>query len=39
MILHLVPAARWGDEAAGENQILTSVMAGDSGVLAVVTLM
>jgi hypothetical protein len=37
MIMHLVPAANWGDEAAGENRILTLVMAGDGGMLSVVT--
>jgi hypothetical protein len=30
---HLVPAASWGGEAAGENRALTLVSVGDGGVL------
>jgi hypothetical protein len=39
MIPHLVSAASWGGEAAGENRALTTVSAGDGGVLGAVTLL
>jgi hypothetical protein len=39
MILHLVSAASWGGEAAGENRALTTVSTGDGGVLGAVTLL
>jgi hypothetical protein len=34
LIPHLVPTASWGDEAVGVNRVLTPVMAGDDGVVA-----
>jgi hypothetical protein len=33
-IPHLVPVARWGGTAAGENRALTSVMVNDGDVYA-----
>jgi hypothetical protein len=39
LIPHLVPAASSGDEAAGEKRVLTLVMAGDDGVIGIVTLL
>jgi hypothetical protein len=39
MIAHVVTAASWGDKTAGQNQALTTVIAGDGGVLGAVTLL
>jgi hypothetical protein len=39
MILHLVSADSWEDEAAGEHRVLTSVMAGDDSVIGAITLL
>jgi hypothetical protein len=38
MILHLVSVASWGDEATGENRVLTLVIAGDDDVLGIIAL-
>jgi hypothetical protein len=39
MIPHLVLAASWGGEVAGENRALTTVSMGDGGVLGAITLL